>query len=230
MILLPGNDLLEELETHVFDTKTNKHRYLQWIEFLRCSWRCSYGGVVSQVHDLKWLLQPPDDMNVLEQLFTASDRATGVILIGFLDTWMLRLIASRFVSDEACVKSFTKGRGPLSSLSSRNDFLYLSGVISEKTRRDIHSLKEIRNKFAHEPTPYDFSSQTIRSHMGNITLPERVASITHDALKGVLGDINPVTPINFTNPKPRFVRTVQILNILFAHLSTQAPRFDGPFF
>lgn len=53
--------------------------------------------------------------------------------------------------------------GALSSFSSRIDFAYLLGFLPKNARADLHKLRGIRNKFAHESGVLTFETENIAS-------------------------------------------------------------------
>jgi hypothetical protein len=60
-------------------------------------------------------------------------------------------------------------RGPLSSFSAKIEIAYSTGLIPMGKRRDLHNLREIRNKFAHHIEPLDFSDPEIADCCKNLT-------------------------------------------------------------
>jgi hypothetical protein len=61
-----------------------------------------------------------------------------------------------------------KSNGPLSSFSFRIKMAYYLGKISHSVRRDLDTIRSIRNDFAHHPEYLDFDVQKVRDRCSNL--------------------------------------------------------------
>jgi DNA-binding MltR family transcriptional regulator len=177
-----------------------------------------------------WLLVSPADKEILTQLADANDRAVALVLGGYLDEFIREVIRKRSVADEDFFKKFTRGYAPLSSFSAKIDFLYLTKIIGAETRRDMVTIKNIRNEFAHQPRPLSFQDQSIRDLCANLRLNDRLDSLDHEMVKVIKTILRVPAEIDFSAPRMRFIRTVQILTTLLASPGSAPNRHDGPFF
>lgn len=60
------------------------------------------------------------------------------------------------------------GSAPLASFSSRITLAFYLGLISKSCRRDLDSIREIRNKFGHDPEVISFRRQDIADRCRNL--------------------------------------------------------------
>ena len=121
------------------------------------------------------------DARAFTAFFTAiereeSDRALPVVALGYID----RLCTDRFlehlnpnVADG--VRSLAQQSGPLSSLSNRIAMMHALRWISDDTAADLHTLRRIRNEFAHDPFT-SFSEDRVASLIDNPRLVRSVLS------------------------------------------------------
>jgi hypothetical protein len=97
-----------------------------------------------------------------EELRIASDRAAAVVIASILDRsleeslleWMRELSAE----DR---KNLFSAHGVLASFSAKIDLAYAFKIYGPKTRADLHTMREIRNLFAHSRLPLSFSDEAI---------------------------------------------------------------------
>jgi len=116
-------------------------------------------------------------------------------------------------------------QGPAGSLGSKIDIGFAIGLYTEQTFKDLHTIRKIRNAFAHEIAPKDFDAQHIKDLAANIKLPEKhpieVSSKTGPAIIGT-DSINPLDQMktmlkhssvdDISSARNRFVRATELLN------------------
>jgi len=56
--------------------------------------------------------------------------------------------------------AITCSDGPLGTFSAKVDVAFALGLLSEKSRRDLHNLRKVGNEFAHNPDDIDFDIPT----------------------------------------------------------------------
>ena len=100
-----------------------------------------------------------------------SDRAAAVLGPAMLDELLKELLDATFVSREVGTK-LTGKMGPISTFSARIALAHAIGLISEPEAKDLHRMRDIRNKFAHRLHGLSFNTQTIRDSCENFALIE----------------------------------------------------------
>jgi len=96
-----------------------------------------------------------------ETLSDETDRGAALMAAAFLDDRLRLLIEKRLVPAKNITSEAFEFNGPLGSFSSRINFAFLLGLIPKNARRDLHLVRQIRNKFAHNAGPLDFDNKDV---------------------------------------------------------------------
>ena len=112
-----------------------------------------------------------DFRGFLEEFQGESDRAATVLGAAYLDAHLRQLITAFLVDDSTKVHSLLKGT--LASFRNRIGASYCMGLISQDEHDDLHTIREIRNKFAHRLHGLSFSDDRIQRLCSKLLLPER---------------------------------------------------------
>jgi DNA-binding MltR family transcriptional regulator len=106
-------------------------------------------------------------------LTSESDRGCALFAAAYLDVNLSDLLYVTFVEDKSIEKELFDGTAPLSSFSSRIRLTYYLGLISLQCKRDLDTIRSIRNDFAHDPEIISFSTQSIRDRCKNLSFSYR---------------------------------------------------------
>jgi len=82
-----------------------------------------------------------------------SDRAAVVLAVSLLDFKLGEALQDVLVDDELARKKFEHGM--FGSFHNRIELAYCLGHLSKSLRKDFHTLRDLRNHFAHQPTHAD---------------------------------------------------------------------------
>lgn len=91
-----------------------------------------------------------------------TDRGAVLMSAAFLDDKLKELIEKKLVQDKKVSRRAFDFNGPLGTFSSRIDFAYLIGIIPKNARRDLHTIRAIRNQFAHHAAPLSYDDPTVK--------------------------------------------------------------------
>lgn len=80
----------------------------------------------------------------------------------YLDDKLKELIEKRLVQDKKIARRAFDFNGALGTFSSRIDFAYLLGVIPKNAQRDLHTIRAIRNQFAHHASPLSYEDEKVK--------------------------------------------------------------------
>ena len=105
-------------------------------------------------------LQHPEIKGTFDKIFNMvlaeSDMGAILISTSVLDQYLRKLFEN--VMPTSCSKTMRKSLlsypGPLSTLSAKADVAYSMRLISSDIHRSIHTLRDIRNKAAHQPEQF----------------------------------------------------------------------------
>lgn len=101
-------------------------------------------------------------MDFRTSLLEESDRGGVLMAAAFLDDQLKQMLLGRLVNDKKVSKRAFEFNGPLGTFSSRIDFSYLLGMLPSNARRDLHLVRSIRNKFAHNASPMDLNHEQVK--------------------------------------------------------------------
>jgi hypothetical protein len=106
-----------------------------------------------------------------DQLEQESDRGAALVGLAFLDELLKRLFEAKMRTGKMS-KNLLKYPGALSTASARSDVAYSLGWIGAKTHRDLVTLRQIRNRFAHAHEAVKFTDVGIKALCAKLELGE----------------------------------------------------------
>ena len=125
-------------------------------------------------------LAPPDldgFFEMIRQTKDEPDRGRCLVLTAWLDDALDQYMRTRVVNDKKVIDSLFDGDRPLSTFSARINAAYAFAYISKGVYRDLHAIRSIRNRFAHERGMLTFDDQSIRDTCHGLDVIEK----HHDA-------------------------------------------------
>lgn len=115
------------------------------------------------------------------ELMTANDRTAALIAGAALDGAMVELLRRHFIVElepEDFVATFYGQNAMLGSFANRTRLCYLVGLISARMRKDLDTIRHVRNAFAHTVTPLSFSHPLVTAECANLTLRDPIEDLT----------------------------------------------------
>ncbi|MDD2734074.1 MAG: MltR family transcriptional regulator [Desulfuromonadaceae bacterium] len=97
-----------------------------------------------------------------------SDRGCALFAAAYLDTALEALLKASFVEGRKAEGELFEGTAPLSSFSAKIKLAYFLGIISDQCRRDLDTIRKIRNDFAHDATIISFETRSIADRCHNL--------------------------------------------------------------
>lgn len=136
---------------------------------------------------------------IVRELTQQSDRGAAIIGVAWVEEALVDALTSFLQNDVEARESLFRPSGPLSSFAAKIDLARLLGLTSKAVTSDLHTLRRIRNEFAHlvfakGDTPLGFASTSITARCLNLEV---------------------VAHIELDDPRVAFVRTCAILNADF---------------
>lgn len=185
-----------------------------------------------------------DIYNAIAQIEKDSDRAVGIVAAAMVEIRLTNAIQSRMHSDEAILNSLFRASGALGTFSSKIDLAFLIGIISQDAHRDLLTMKDIRNAFAHKLHIKDFCSQSVRDKCRNFKLvDECIGELTQEEVDLIESGETPSLlgtsrmHLRFKgatealkDPRKRYVLCTQLFNLYLGNLATSADRPAIPLF
>ncbi len=96
-----------------------------------------------------------------------NDRAIAIVGATFLDTLLEHILWAFLADDEKEVKELLRYDQPLGTFSGKIRMVYCLGLIYKPIRDDLHLVRKIRNRFAHELAA-SFEDDQIKSWCTNL--------------------------------------------------------------
>jgi DNA-binding MltR family transcriptional regulator len=130
-----------------------------------------------------------------ETLTPETDRGCALMAAAYLDAQLEELLRAAWVADDKCLDDVLGQSKPLGTFSSRIDVAYLTGLIGDRARRDLHLIRRIRNDFGHRPEPIGFYSESIANRCAELhhtfrSKDERPRALFTSTVLGVLAIIH----------------------------------------
>jgi len=102
----------------------------------------------------------------LKEFSKETDRASVILSVAMLDRALetvlkTHLMPSSSSEDELLERAYA----PISTFGARIDLAYRIGLISAKLCRDLHTIRKVRNDFAHNITGCSFENPSVRSRV-----------------------------------------------------------------
>jgi hypothetical protein len=118
-----------------------------------------------------WIGTGDSDADAFEDIVTLPDRASAIVAVAVIDDRLT--VSIKQTLPNAHLKGSTtihdamfSGMGPLSSLSAKINLGFMIGLYSETALKNLHVLRAIRNKFAHDVAVRTF--QDVRDDCNNL--------------------------------------------------------------
>lgn len=74
------------------------------------------------------------------------------------------LLGGKLVQDKSTHEKIFGSNGGLSTFSSKIDMAYALGLLGKEAKSDLHKIRKMRNAFAHDHKPLNFSVSPFREH------------------------------------------------------------------
>lgn len=118
---------------------------------------------------LKMLNDAIEDFSAFRMaLSRESDRGCALFAAAYIDKALGDLLKACMVQHRKLDEELFVGQNPLSSFSSRIKLAYYLGKIAPSERKDLDTIRSIRNEFAHHANLLSFEDQSIRDRCNNL--------------------------------------------------------------
>ena len=119
-------------------------------------------------------LKPGHMHQAMDELIkTKSDRAIAIVGGSIIEQCLEAAILERFHHNKAIRDRIFNPSGALGSFSSKIDMGFLLGIYAAPAHRDLRTVKDIRNAFAHSLDISSFNNQKITDLCKTFVLGER---------------------------------------------------------
>jgi hypothetical protein len=163
---------------------------------------------------MSWLVEDNSYGEVIAEIERQSDRAASLIAASLLEDRLLKLIKSTLVGHKTIEDKMFKGSGPVASFSAKIDLAFVMGLFDDDVHKRMHTIREIRNEFAHNVRPLHFASQRPKALCANLTPSAKVIALA----KAPILAGNPVLKVALVPtdiPREQFMNAVKLYLLVF---------------
>ena len=101
------------------------------------------------------------DRETTDAIERQEDRGAAILAAAYLEDRLTLAIKARLISDTKVTNSFFSGMGPLATFSAKINLAYLMGIFNTTNKDFFHTIRNIRNEFAHNLSPITFETPKI---------------------------------------------------------------------
>ncbi|ARP62599.1 hypothetical protein A9K65_003770 [Mesorhizobium sp. WSM1497] len=94
------------------------------------------------------------------------DRSLAIVLAAVVEDQLGGMLQAKVVDDKKTIEKMFSGMGPLATFSAQIDLGFLLGFYGDEIHKLLHAIRVVRNTYAHEMRPLDFTSNVITTKMG----------------------------------------------------------------
>jgi hypothetical protein len=123
--------------------------------------------------------------SALAELDQDNDRAAAIVGAVFVEESLTTLVSKRLNRNQKIIDELFRTSGPLGPFSTKIDMGFLLGLYSDAACNELHTLRRIRNEFAHQHAR-DFTYQRIRDLANNLIVAEQTTFFTQQLDDGRL--------------------------------------------
>jgi DNA-binding MltR family transcriptional regulator len=130
---------------------------------------------------------------IIVEIEKQSDRGAAIVATAFLEERLNECIRACLADDPQIIKNLFRGSGPLAALATKIDLGYLLGIYRKRMHRQLITIRDIRNKFAHHTRPLSFTTEDVAALCRNLPAPRRLRPprIPSEEQENKLYDANP---------------------------------------
>lgn len=119
---------------------------------------------------------------MLSEVKNETDRSLALVVSAWLDDALEHYIKSTMVDDAETLKNLFATDRALGTFSAKINLAYALGLIPKVTASDLHSIRDMRNRFAHERGPITFADQSMKDRCRALAIIESVNAASADAI------------------------------------------------
>ena len=112
----------------------------------------------------------PDDFARLDrEVQQVHSRSAAILLASEVELYLELAILTKLPNNDADIVKILVGRdGPLGGFFAKIHLAFAMGLITADQCHDLNIIRTVRNAFAHAPRPIEFSTEEIRTEIGNL--------------------------------------------------------------
>ena len=137
---------------------------------------------------MAWIASSKEEQEFLVRLRKHPDRVAGILATAIIDERLTEAIKTRWHDLKTGGRKMSDRLfsydGPLANFGPRVDVGFSIGLYGQEMHGDMHTIRRIRNKFAHKLPYKDFRNKKIRDLAMGLKLPENFSIKSDGELMG----------------------------------------------
>jgi hypothetical protein len=188
---------------------------------------CYWGSPFMPVEVLSYRNQ--DEKDAHAEIVASPDRVAAIVSAAFVDDKLATALKARVHQDKDIIERMFNHAGPLGSFSAKIDFALLIGVLSKEAVEDLHTIRKVRNEFAHTLKTKSFNAQRVRDLVKNIRIVRRQRITASGGKNALTMEIFPAFEKG-APPTPReiYIKSCQYFIFILDHYSVIHPNPPKP--
>jgi DNA-binding MltR family transcriptional regulator len=160
-----------------------------------------------------WFLTEKVSMDAVSELNTETPRAAAVVGAAIIDAALTATLLEHFREGQTREQLFNPSGGRLGDYDTKKKLAYLRGIISTQAAKDIGTIGQIRNKFAHRLDITSFDDEIIATLCKSLKLIETaVGSLAISSTPGIsVRFMESDLEQKLGDSKSRFILSVKII-------------------
>lgn len=179
---------------------------------------------------MAFLATDHDEASAIEALAQDSDRAAAIVACSLLEARLKRTILSHLHKNTEITDKLFDVSGAIGYFGTQLNLGFLLGIYAEPFRRELDTIRKIRNDFAHKVTATSFQKDRIRDLSKSLKiLQDYLLERREDGFTGTVFTRTGYGPRRITiycdsrdralnDPRERYIMSCQVLAHLLASL------------
>ena len=117
-----------------------------------------------------WSTTSEHESTAIMHLAKSDDHTAAIMAAAIIEARLRQALEQQFQRNDKVEQEMFRSTGPLGSFSAKIKLAFLMGIINEETYRDLNTIKEVRNRFAHLVEVTHFDSSNIKSLTDRLSL------------------------------------------------------------
>jgi hypothetical protein len=117
---------------------------------------------------MEWVTVSKDVGDALKELDEGGDRAAAIVAAALVEEHLTTALESYLHQHPKVTKGLFRISGPLGSFGAKIDLALLVGMFGPASHKELDTIKDIRNLFAHNLRLKGFATQRIKDLVSNL--------------------------------------------------------------
>jgi hypothetical protein len=181
---------------------------------------------------MEWVHVSKDVEAALEEIREGGDRAAAIVAATLVEEHLAAAITASLHQNTKITNQMFRSSGALGAFGSKIDLAFLIGMFTAAVHKELDTIKEIRNRFAHRMRLNSFNNQSVTDLVNNLIMHEGGFTTTNLDRDGV----TPRTLVYTPDPNPpvnareKYIRSCKYYTAILSMKIPNRVTMPRPFF